>query len=249
MSTTLVPKTPPNSYEEAAQWSQEYWPTVYRRMNPYGPQPAAIEKAEAQLRRNNVAGVMAYARAVAEEGKRAGIGFEIGAVVAERSWDTLSIVAAAGDARCHSGSNRPGANPLEHAVMRAIGMVAKQRRILLRGRDTDPQEEGDEPLTTLEANTVLASELKPSGYLCVDLEIFITHQPCVMCSMALLHSRFGRVVFGHQMPKTGGLTAEREGVGLGYGLFWRPELNWKFLAWRWEDENEGDQMIDDDTHA
>ena len=249
LSTTLVPLTPPSSYEEAAQWSLEYWPTVYRRMNPYGPQPAAVEKAEDQLYWNNVADFMALAWKVGNETKAAGLGVGIGAVVAERSWDTLKIVAAAGDARWYVPGRDRNANPLEHAVMRTIGMVGKQRRILLRGRDTDPQNPGDEPLTSTEAKLIRESELKPSGYLCVELEIFVTHEPCVMCSMALLHSRFGKVIIGHQMPKTGGLTAEKGEAGLGYGLFWRPQLNWKFMTWKWEAEDGEDQSIDDTTHA
>ena len=248
LSTTLVPKVPPMSYDEAAQWSLEYWPCVYRRMNPYGPQPAAIEKAEAQLHRNDASIYMAYARKVAEAGKKAGLGLQIGAVVAERSWGTLSIVAAAADARCHLAAGYQTSNPLEHPVMRVIGMVAQQRRIMVRGYDTDPQNPGDEALTSIEAEIIQQSELKPSGYLCVDLEIFLTHEPCVMCSMALLHSRFGKVIIGHRMPKTGGLTADKD-LGLNYGLFWRPELNWKFLAWEWQDEHGKDLMIDDTTHA
>ncbi|KAI0991390.1 hypothetical protein K3495_g16797 [Podosphaera aphanis] len=68
-----------------------------------------------------------------------------------------------------------------------------------------------------------------SGYLCHNLEIYCTHEPCVACSMALVHSRFGRVVFAQQMPRSGGLTAD--GV-LGHGLFWRKELNWNMLAWQ-----------------
>ncbi|TQS35729.1 hypothetical protein Golomagni_03843 [Golovinomyces magnicellulatus] len=67
------------------------------------------------------------------------------------------------------------------------------------------------------------------GYLCQDLEIYCTHEPCVMCSMAMVHSRFRRVVFETRMPYTGGLTAD--GM-LGYGLFWRKELNWTMLAWQ-----------------
>lgn len=51
-----------------------------------------------------------------------------------------------------------------------------------------------------------------------------------MCSMAIVHSRFGRIVFGHRMKKTGGLCADG---GLGHGLFWRKELNWTCLGWEW----------------
>ncbi|OJD29211.1 trna-specific adenosine-34 deaminase subunit tad3 [Diplodia corticola] len=100
--------------------------------------------------------------------------------------------------------------------------------------------------------------LAPSGYLCVDLEIYLTHEPCVMCSMAILHSRFNRVVFARRMPRSGGLTADER--GLGHGLFWRPtELNWKFLCWEFveddgvgdsEGDREGDEIVvSDDINA
>jgi tRNA-specific adenosine deaminase 3 len=61
--------------------------------------------------------------------------------------------------------------------------------------------------------------------------------------MALVHSRVGRVIFKHRMPKTGGLTAEMVSndsgpVGLGYGLCWRKELNWQFMCWEYMPKHE-----------
>ncbi|KAI9657148.1 MAG: tRNA-specific adenosine deaminase subunit tad3 [Bathelium mastoideum] len=96
----------------------------------------------------------------------------------------------------------------------------------------------DRPLPgTVEADIYNSSRLAPDGYLCQNMEIYITHEPCVMCCHAMLHSRFDRIIFHHRMPLTGALTPERE-LGLGYGLWWRKELNWRALAWEYKDENE-----------
>lgn len=87
----------------------------------------------------------------------------------------------------------------------------------------------DKPLLALEKEHYDPSG-NENGYLCHELEIYCTHEPCVMCSMAIVHSRFGRAIFGRCMQETGGLCADGE---LGHGLFWRKELNWTLLAWQW----------------
>lgn len=50
------------------------------------------------------------------------------------------------------------------------------------------------------------SEDKKNGtnYLLTDLTFFITHEPCIMCSMALLHSRVKEVIYLYPMSQTGG---------------------------------------------
>ena len=85
-----------------------------------------------------------------------------------------------------------------------------------------------------------------AGYLCHDLEIYCTHEPCIMCSMAILHSRFGKVIFQYRMPKTGGMCADGN---LGHGLFWRKELNWTLLAWQWVRSSNGQSLGPADFHA
>ncbi|GME56552.1 tRNA-specific adenosine-34 deaminase subunit tad3 [Neofusicoccum parvum] len=164
-------------------------------------------------------------------------------------------------------------NVMAHAAMRAVAMVARKRLrleemakaaspLVSEGGENDAGETASpkpsraccdpvesvfaaEPLTSVEKALFERDDnLAPNGYLCVDLEIYLTHEPCVMCSMAILHSRFNRAVFLRRMPRSGGMTADNEqGVGGCHGLFWRPaELNWKFLCWEYikeeEDENE-----------
>jgi tRNA-specific adenosine deaminase 3 len=38
------------------------------------------------------------------------------------------------------------------------------------------------------------------------------------------------------MPKTGALTGDVVN-SQGYGLFWRPDLNWKYLCWQWTEND------------
>ena len=47
------------------------------------------------------------------------------------------------------------------------------------------------------------------GYLCTGLDIYITHEPCLSCSMGLLLSRFRAVIFPRRgRMNTGGLASE-----------------------------------------
>lgn len=56
------------------------------------------------------------------------------------------------------------------------------------------------------------------NYRLPECEIYITLEPCAMCSMAILHARLKRVVFGAADPKTGA-------AGSVTDLFSHPLLN------------------------
>lgn len=56
------------------------------------------------------------------------------------------------------------------------------------------------------------------NYRLPDCELYVTLEPCPMCAMAMMHARFGRVIFGAPDPKTGA-------AGSVIDLFGDPRLN------------------------
>lgn len=321
-----VPRLAPTSPSQADVWSDMYWPTFYRKTNPFGAHPSAIEKAETDLHQPiddniSIEQAMELSEHAGSLTEKEGFGICTGCVIVERVEDKTEIIAVAGDARRkplpseigadvldgslesietsfvdnQDGTNAPDSanartkarrekrkkkkaaekaaseaethgctsgNVMSHAVMRAIGMVGRKRlrvasqpissaaakaesNFAAAGLEHDEEARDafflDLPINPLEQQYFDKDNLKPDGYLCLKLEIFLTHEPCIMCSMALVHSRVGRVIFKHRMPKTGGLTAETVSndtgpVGLGYGLCWRKELNWQFMCWEYAAE-------------
>ena len=252
MRSVPVPMVAPTSQVQAAMWSQHFWPTVYRKNNPLGPHPSMVSRSTDEIA-NDAAIWMTLAHQVAQEGRAAGHGEPMGACIVHRDQGKTTVVALAADARWREGALRAGCtgNPMAHAVLRAISMVAQK---LVRAEDRKMETPRDHILEfeAFQDNPILEDERKifeldhpcPDGYLCHGLELYLTHEPCVMCSMAILHSRMGKVVFRHRMPLTGGLSAEDRGCnhpalkgadgGRGLGLFWRRELNWSLVAWEWE---------------
>ncbi|KAF9220983.1 hypothetical protein BS17DRAFT_786292 [Gyrodon lividus] len=78
-------------------------------------------------------------------------------------------------------------HPLRHAALNVIRKVAD-----FRAQQAPTQAIQDE-------------EAKNGAqYLLTGLSLFITHEPCMMCTMALLHSRVKEVFYLVPMPQTGG---------------------------------------------
>jgi tRNA(Arg) A34 adenosine deaminase TadA len=81
------------------------------------------------------------------------------------------------------------------------------------------------------------SKERPEAYLCNRLDIYLTHEPCVACSMVMVHPRFRACIFIRRMPRIRGLCAEKDNGGLRYRLFWRSELNWRVLTFQYFPRN------------
>jgi tRNA-specific adenosine deaminase 3 len=257
-----VPALAPTSGEQANQWSEQYWPIAYKNTNPYGPHPSLVARNTLEIE-PEASNWLALASTAAAEISQLAVGENIGCVVVDRTRGISEVIAVAGDCRWRSPLGEAEAhtgrgNVMAHCVQRAIAMVAKKR---LRMAGTNPTLLDrslfcDVPLTEAEKAPYDKDNIPASGYLCVDLDIYLTHEPCVMCSMAILHSRFKRCIFSKRMPLTGGMTADTHGsvtnpgTGLQHGIFWRPtELNWKFLAWECPGNAESDASIEDTVHV
>ncbi|KAA0187459.1 hypothetical protein HAZT_HAZT006184, partial [Hyalella azteca] len=72
-------------------------------------------------------------------------------------------------------------HPLAHAAMVAVDHVA---------RTLGGPSESDECT---------------SSYICTGLDAYLSHEPCMMCAMALLHSRVQRVFYHHRNAEKGAL--------------------------------------------
>ncbi|KAJ5092732.1 hypothetical protein N7456_008593 [Penicillium angulare] len=122
------------------------------------------------------------------------------------------------------------------------------------------------PIEPAETSPVTSSRIRTrsqGGYLCTDLDIYISHEPCLCCSMGLLLSRFRAVIFPRSgRMKSGGLASEpvvfpvadcegeesSDAVNPGndrlyYGLNWRRELNWRALGFEFVEDEDEEQIV------
>jgi len=129
-------------------------------------------------------------------------------------------------------------HPLRHAVINTIRKVADSATALSNdgtksNASAEIQDQGIDGLNSLQKNE--------RSYLLTSLTLFTTHEPCVMCSMALLHSRVKEVIYLYPMSQTGGCGSitclpTLKGVNHRYSIAqWKP------------DGHEDDLIIDRDT--
>ncbi|XDT38526.1 Cytidine and deoxycytidylate deaminase zinc-binding region [Nakaseomyces glabratus] len=199
-SSNKVPKRGPYDKDLVKEWSEKYWPLVWNG----NPNDQILNDSEFKMDEINF-----YLKIIQEESKR--IGKESGSlpivsVFVDPKFKGDFILAV--DQRSHSEEEHLSLE-IDHSIMVGINKVAnteKKRRSLE------------------DSNNV------PQNYLCLDFDVYTTHEPCSMCSMALIHSRIKRCIFIEQMPRTGALMANS---GNSYCMHANKKLNSKYEVYKW----------------
>lgn len=91
-----------------------------------------------------------------------------------------------------------GEVPVGAVVVRAGQVIASGQNSPLASVD---------PTAHAEINALRAAAQSLGNYRLDDCTLYVTLEPCVMCSGAFMHARLKRVVFGAPEPKTGAVSS------------------------------------------
>lgn len=109
-----------------------------------------------------------------------------------------------------------GEVPVGAVVVRRRPEDATQLEVVAVGHNR-PIADHD-PTAHAEIMALRAASAQLQNYRLPGCELFVTLEPCAMCSMAMMHARISRVVFGAADPKTGA-------AGSVVNLFSQAQLN------------------------
>nr|VWO97673.1 Carrier domain-containing protein [Ganoderma boninense] len=226
------------------------WPTIYAPRKKFEPEPwsrgkvrwacEAMEQAVKEARAAGERGEMPIAAHVP-------VPYDEDTRAATRMYEPVS----AHDTRTSLS------HPLRHSIINLVRAVGELRASAPHATASAPSSEAvsvspppqltpviDVPSPSLdqgqakdvdadaEAGTDTESRSNGAHYLLTSLTLFTTHEPCIMCSMALLHSRVKEVVYLVPMEKTGGCGSvtcvpRLEGVNHRYAVdVWKSGGGW-----------------------
>lgn len=172
-----VPKSPPTLNEELFEFSQKYWPMIYKG----DPNIQQLQQLKFDFTKieENVQDICEISRKLYRESK---------IPIVTRIYDPVNnkILSTSVDSRFDSF--------LSHSIINCINDVSKHNKT------------------------------NDNNYLCLNYDVYTTHEPCSFCCMALIHSRIGKLIYV-QDSKVGGIS--------NYYIQENDKLNWKFYCFRY----------------
>ena len=108
-------------------------------------------------------------------------------LVQDEHWMRLALAQAQAAAQA-------GEVPVGAVLVRGDQLIATGRNAPVAGHD---------PTAHAEIIALRAAAQQLGNYRLEDCTLYVTLEPCAMCSGALLHARLSRVVYGAADPKTG----------------------------------------------
>ncbi|CAN8068747.1 unnamed protein product [Agarophyton chilense] len=177
----MVPATAPLSRDELQQWS-ELWPLTYRAGKHSFKPPSS----------NDLKDMYARIRSTVKRSQE--IQQSHCAVMAELIYPVTGKVVAFAQDQSYRKANishdsTTSNKRLAHAVMNCLASFASAHTPVTNVKSTV------DAVHIEERKLPQAGCLPSDQYLCTGLDCYVTREPCVMCAMALVHSRVRRVVF------------------------------------------------------
>ena len=80
-------------------------------------------------------------------------------------------------------------------------VVVFENRVI--GKGFNKRESTNSPISHAEIEAIMEASKELDSWRLEDCELFVTLEPCIMCSGAIIQSRIKRVVFGASDPKAG----------------------------------------------
>lgn len=217
LSTVVVsvPRDAPATKELWVEWNA-VWPVAFHPVSDSllrPPEPLCDSEVVAMRR-----GIQA-AQEQAAYGAALGLPSNGAVIVDPASGDVMAAGhdnSAAPRAGAGSGAARCGCNPLKHAVITALDAAAR-RDLALHPAPTAAAVAAIAPPPGAGASVeelaggkrkrdgVLSTDAAERPYLCTGWDCYVVWEPCVMCAMALVHSRVRRVIYANASADGGAL--------------------------------------------